>query len=141
MAFTPRPRPAPLGFYLTPMIDVVFQLLIFFVCANTWSHMESADELELPAPIRSAQDPTRDERPRVTINLRPDGTMIVSGKPVQAERLTALLQTASQQHGDRLEVLIRAHRQVPYAKTQEVIRACSRGGIREVRFAVLRERT
>ncbi|MGH7151082.1 MAG: biopolymer transporter ExbD, partial [Planctomycetota bacterium] len=41
---------------MTPMIDVTFQLLIFFVCANTWSHAESSEKLALPAQIESARE-------------------------------------------------------------------------------------
>lgn len=142
MAFIPSRSSDPLGLNLTPLIDVVFQLLIFFVCVSTWSYVQIADQegMDLPAPIQSAHSPTAEERPRLIINLRADGTILIAGKVLPPERLAPLMQTATQQHGDRLEVLVRAHRQAPYAKTQEVFRACTEGGIREVRFAVLRER-
>ncbi len=139
MAFIPRPRRGPIGFNLTPMIDVTFQLLIFFVCATTWSHVEAAEKLNLPAPITSGQDETGAERPRLTINLRADGTMVVMGKAESRERLVELLKAEHRKHGDRLEVLIRADAKVPYARTREVFDACSQAGIRRVRFAVLRE--
>jgi biopolymer transport protein ExbD len=141
MAFIPPPRRAPFAFNLTPMIDVTFQLLIFFVCANTWSHTEAAEELPLPAPIASGRDPARSERPRVTVTLRADGTLAVAGRDLAGpERLEELLRAEYRRHGDRLEVVLRAHTDVPYARTQEVFRACRNAGLRQVRFAVLRER-
>jgi biopolymer transport protein ExbD len=145
MAFIPRAKTTPVGFNLTPMIDVTFQLLIFFVCANTWSHVESAEELPLPAPIASARVSGEADQPRVTINLRASGEALVMGKVLMSQdegcdRLTRLLQTEHRRHAANLEVLIRADRQVPYARTQEVFRACSAAGVRQVRFAVLREK-
>ncbi len=140
MAFIPPRRREPLGFNLTPMIDVTFQLLIFFVCANTWSHVESAEQLALPAPIRSAQDAAQVERPRLTINLRPSGELLVMGRVESRERLAVLVQAESRRHGDRLEVVLRAHRDVPFARTQEVFKVLAQAGVRKVRFAVLRDK-
>jgi biopolymer transport protein ExbD len=139
MTFIPRPRRNPIGFNLTPMIDVTFQLLIFFVCANTWSHVDAAEELELPQPIRSSRDLAVVQRPRVTINLRPDGTLVVSGKTITPDSLAEQLRREHARHGEQLEVVLRAHRRAPYALTQEVLHACTAAGIREVRFAVLKE--
>ncbi len=141
MAFIPRRRTEPIGFNLTPMIDVTFQLLIFFVCANTWGHAESAEPLSLPAPIRSAQDRGEDERPRLTINLRPTGELLVMGRVETRERLTSLVQIEARRHGARLEVVLRAHRDVPYARTQEVFKVLAQAGVRKVRFAVLRDKS
>jgi biopolymer transport protein ExbD len=138
MAFIPRPRHEPIGFNLTPMIDVTFQLLIFFVCANTWSHVETAEEMPLPAPIRSAVEPDPVERPRLTINLRLDGRLLVMGKEESWQRLGEFLRKDVLKHGDKLEVIFRAHRDVPYGRTQEVLRVLGEAGVKKVRFAVLR---
>jgi biopolymer transport protein ExbD len=145
MAFIPRPKAAPGGFHLTPMIDVTFQLLIFFVCANTWGHVQSAERLSLPAPIRSGRESAEDGKPRVTINVRAAGEVLVMGRVVMGknesrERLSFLLKGEQQKNANRLEVLIRVDRDVPYARTQEVFQACAAAGISRVRFAVLREK-
>jgi biopolymer transport protein ExbD len=137
MPHVPKPRGAHL-LNLTPMIDVTFQLLIFFVCANTWSHVESAERLPLPSPIETAGEPGQEERSRLTINLRRDGIALVSGQAVSHERLSELLQRELRKHGERLEVVLRAHREVPYGDTQAVLRACSTAGVRQVHFAVLK---
>jgi len=137
MPHVPRPR-GPHLLNLTPMIDVTFQLLIFFVCANTWSHVESAERLPLPSPIESARAPGQEDRTRLTINLRRDGKVLVSGQEVSHERLSELLQRELRKHGERLEVVLRAHREVPYGDTQAVLGACTTAGARQVRFAVLR---
>jgi biopolymer transport protein ExbD len=122
------------------MIDVTFQLLIFFVCANTWSHLEANVELELAAPIRSAREPEPKERPRLTINLREDGQLIVQGRATTPEQLGDLLRREHRRRGEALEVYLRAHRKTPYVHTREVLNACTRAGIRQVHVAVLKEK-
>ncbi len=42
-----RARPAPLDLPMTPMIDVVFQLIIFFLCTTSFQPLE----LRLPSPL------------------------------------------------------------------------------------------
>jgi biopolymer transport protein ExbD len=141
MAFIPPPRPAAVGFNLTPMIDVTVQLLIFFVCANTWSHAELSERLNLPAPIPSGRGAAEEDRPRFVINLRASGEIVVAGRQQSPERLAQLLREEVRRHGTRLDVLIRADKQVPYALTRAAIRACNQAGVSKVRFAVLREAT
>jgi biopolymer transport protein ExbD len=140
MTFKPKRTLEPIGFNLTPMIDVTFQLLIFFVCANTWGHVEMAEKLDLPAPIRSARDPAQVERPRLTVNLRPNGELLIMGRVEPRERLAELARAETRRHGERLEVILRAHRDVPYARTQEVFKVLAEAGVRKVRFAVLRDK-
>jgi biopolymer transport protein ExbD len=140
MAFTPRRREASFGTPLTPLIDVTFLLLIFFVCANAWSHADTSELLELPSPIRSGLTHGEEERPRLTINLRRDGTIVVAGRTMRPDVLGQVLASEHRKHGDRLEIVIRAHQEAPYARTQELLNLCSEAGVKEVRFAVLREK-
>jgi len=61
------------GFNMTPMIDVVFLLIIFFLVSSHLSRQESQLELELPTAA-SGQDDTDQETPRLTINVKSDGS-------------------------------------------------------------------
>jgi len=140
MAFTPKRSSTLHGVPMTPLIDVTFLLLIFFVCANAWSHADTSELLELPSPIQSGQVHGEEERPRLTINLRRDGTLIVAGRTMRPDALGLALAREHHRHGDRLEVVIRAHQEVPYGRAQELLNLCSEAGVREARFAVLRER-
>jgi biopolymer transport protein ExbD len=140
MAFVPRRRSPDAGLNLTPMIDVTFQLLIFFVCANTWSHVESSEPLSLPAPIASASEAKHSDRPRLTINLRADGSLLLGAQPITRERLGEVLKREVRLHGQLLEVILRAHKETPYEHTQQVFRTCSDAGVKSVRFAVLKTR-
>lgn len=54
---------------LTPLIDVVFLLIVFFVLVSQIVEAESV-ELELPIPVDPATEPPSDEN-RVVINVIP----------------------------------------------------------------------
>ena len=70
------------GMDMTPMIDVVFQLIIFFMTVSQQSHLV-ATELELPRMAGAI-----DQAPAtLTINITHDGRIIVSGEPIGLARL------------------------------------------------------
>src|SRR5438105_7011843 len=86
------------GFNMAPMIDVVFQLIIFFLLS---SHL-AKQEKQLPLPLPAAKSGTverPDARPRLTINVLADGTLLVANRPIKAADLTSLLRERAAAHG------------------------------------------
>jgi biopolymer transport protein ExbD len=59
--------PVPAEFDMTPMIDVTFQLIVFFLVANDLSKKETLD-VELPQAVNSVEDLAKEAR-RVILNL------------------------------------------------------------------------
>ena len=135
----PRYKPAKkYGFNMTPMIDVVFLLIIFFLVSSHLARQENQIEMELPV-AQSADDDVEQDTPRVTVNVKEDGTIWVGGRPVSPEALIQRLTAAQQQQGDDLEVRIRGSRVAPYAFFEPIMLACTESGIWNVTFAVYRE--
>jgi len=64
---------------MTPMIDVVFLLIIFFLVSSHLQRQETQQELDLPVAQASIEDEAK-PTPRVTINVLEDGSMVVSGQ-------------------------------------------------------------
>ena len=65
----PRYKPyQKLGFNMTPMIDVVFLLIIFFLVSSHLAKQETQIELALPTAV-SASDDDFEDKPRLTINI------------------------------------------------------------------------
>lgn len=126
------------GFNMTPMIDVVFQLIIFFLLSSHLSQNENNLPLPLPKADSGRQDEGDQDRPRVTINVLLDGTMLLAGTPVSLADLPARLQDRVKHFGPGMEVRIRADRSVPYRHVEPVMLACMQAGIREVGYAVYR---
>ncbi|HAN98911.1 MAG TPA: biopolymer transporter ExbD [Planctomycetaceae bacterium] len=126
-----------LGINLTPMIDVVFQLIIFFLVSSQMAQQEQ--HLPLPLPEADSGSALSDETlPRLTINLQEDGSLSIGGRDVTADRLEELLTEAVSVKGSDVEVRIRASRRTPYRHAQELMLACSRVGIWNVTYAVHR---
>src|SRR5687768_16361 len=128
---------AGVGFNMTPMIDVVFQLIIFFLLSSHLAKQENQLALPLPA-AESGQQPGPDERPRMTVNILADGTLLVAGRSITAEDLAERLQERKSVHGKDLEVRIRSDRGVAYAGVEPILQTCARAGIWNVSFAVYR---
>ena len=126
-----------LGFNMTPMIDVVFLLIIFFLVSSHLAKQEA--QLPLPLPVAgSGQDPLDEQSPRVTVNVRADGTLLLAGKPVAAGRLRQRLEAAMDRAGRDVEVRIRGDRSVAYRSVEPILLACARAGLWNVTFAVIR---
>ena len=71
---------------MTPMIDIVFLLLIFFMTVTQASRIKE-EQLELPQ-----QEGSRDkETSSLTINIRQDGQLVMLGRVLQLDRLLTLV--------------------------------------------------
>jgi len=66
------------GFDMSPMIDMVFLLLIFFMIASRFSVQQNI-ELEIPTAAKAAVPEERHER--FTVNVLRDGGICIYGNP------------------------------------------------------------
>lgn len=130
-------RRGGLGFNMTPMIDVVFQLIIFFLVS---SHL-AKQEVQMPLPLPTARSGNESEETaahRVTINVLVDGTLLLSGRHTPATELKQRLSDRLREAGPSLQVRIRGDRHVPYRFVEPILLACARAGIWDVSFSVFR---
>ncbi len=124
-----------IGFNMTPMIDIVFLLIIFFILSSHFARQETQLELALPEAA-SGQEALVDETRRVIVNVLPDGQLQLAGAAVDAAELQKKIQFESQQVGGDLEVRIRGDRLAPYRHVEPILVACARAGVWKVAFAV-----
>lgn len=78
------------GFSLTPLIDVVFQLLIFFMLTTSFMHSQMLT-VSTPAP---SQGQLPQDANVVEIWLMADGSTRVADKPVTPDKLTEAVKAA-----------------------------------------------
>ena len=78
------------GFSLTPLIDVVFQLLIFFMLTTSFMHSQMLT-VSTPAP---SQGQLPQDANVVEIWLMADGSTRVADKPVTPDNLTEAVKAA-----------------------------------------------
>ena len=69
---------------MTPMIDVVFLLIIFFLVSSHLAKQEVQRDLPLPG-ADSGVDPAADESPRVIINVESTGEWFVGTRSLGEE--------------------------------------------------------
>lgn len=125
-----------LSFNMTPMIDIVFLLIIFFILSSHFARQETQLELALPEAA-SGQEAAVDETRRLIVNVMPDGQLQLAGTAVDAAQLQQRIAYESQQSGGDLEVRIRSDRQAPYRQIEPILVACARAGVWKVTFAVM----
>lgn len=129
---------------LTSMLDVIFQLIIFFLLVSNMSSAE-LPKLDPPAPMQSqAQD--SGERSRVIINLIPAQNKAGGIKSVRVGqedilpgnfgRLTQMLQ-AEQAENPEIQVDLRADLSVNYKEVQPVMTAITSAGISRINLVAL----
>ena len=127
-----------IGFNMTPMIDVVFQLIVFFLLASHFAKQDVQLELDLPA-ARSGKTDEADDARFVVVNVLRDGEALLAGRVVTMEELQRVVQLKREEIGEGLEIRIRAHRDAPYKNLEPVMVACARAKTWNVKIAVLRE--
>jgi biopolymer transport protein ExbD len=130
-----RGRGSGLAFNLTPLIDVVFNLVIFFVITSHFTRNEAADPIELPTAVEVSNE---DEAPRrLIITILPGGALRVGGRDVAQDEIDLLIEDAAAEDADGFEVQVRADAGAPYARVEPILLTCARNGIRQVGFKVI----
>ena len=114
---------------MAPMIDMVFQLLIFFMCAATLSKVDFTPEVALP--IAAKAQVSDDLRDRGTINILPDGRFMISGEYVTERQMLDIMKRRRADN-PALKLYLRANHAVPFARVKKVLRACAEAGITDI---------
>jgi len=118
----------------TPMVDIVFNLLIFFMVSTQFVDDERKVDLSLPDVSSGTAGLSEVPRSR-TINVFKDGTITLDSQPVNVTELRGLLATAHRQY-EGLQVTIRGDGAAPYQCVASVMTACRQAGISEMGIAV-----
>lgn len=122
---------------MTPMIDIVFQLLIFFLVTAQMAQVTRSD---LDLPKEKGEESKEVEQAGLTINVLADGSVEVNGSVVSLEALDGFVDEAIERAGgvDRLKPLIRADRSADTAQLNAVFNRLSGRGLTAIRLATER---
>lgn len=113
---------------LTPIIDMVFLLLIFFLVATTFHQTER--EMQIALPSASSAGPISTSLRELIINIDEEGQVIVSGHTVSHDDLRAILAESVAQNPEQ-KVTLRGDRNTAYANIVIVLDICKANGIQE----------
>lgn len=110
---------------MTPLIDVVFLLLTFFVLAIVM--MVRADVLDVSLPSIAAGTQA-DNSPTVTISLDADGNVFVNGEPTTDDELVATVLSAQEAKPDS-QLLVAVDERGRSGRVIEVFDKLAQGGL------------
>jgi biopolymer transport protein ExbD len=113
---------------LTPVIDMVFLLLIFFLVATTFHQTER--EMQIALPETAAAGPISLSLRELVVNVTSDGSVIVGGQTIGLEDLRTIVSEAVSANPDQ-KVTVRGDRAASYASIAGVLDVCKGAGIAE----------
>ena len=121
---------------LTPLIDVVFLLLIFFMVSTTFEH-QSRIQIELPEATAS---PEEIEEESIEIVIDAQGRYFIGEEQVVNTELKTLKSALSKVVGDRgsVPVTIRADASTPHQAVITALDATSQLGLTQISLATSR---
>ena len=123
---------------MTPIIDVVFQLLIFFLVATRFDQEER--ELDTILPQAAAASPLTAPPRELIVNVSHDGGYIINRREMSEAELRRLLRQVSVDNPTGQSVLIRGDEQAAWKHVARVMSLCNEAKISNYRVAVLQER-
>lgn len=112
---------------LTPMIDMVFLLLIFFLVATRFSEQQSALDMELPTASEAL--PLSVQPQEIFINIDREGKFFIDGQYRLEEEVEHSLRQAVANNPLSQTVVIRADRAAAWQAVATAINLCKRVGI------------
>ena len=111
-----------------PMIDVLFNLVVFFLLATTIKQAER--EMQIALPRATTGGPISAMLREIVVNVDADGHMIVGGRAIAAEELRTIVTQAAAVNPEQ-KVTVRGDRTTAYANVVAVLDICKGGGIQE----------
>jgi biopolymer transport protein ExbD len=127
---------------LTPMIDVVFLLLVYFMVTTTIVQEESDIGITLPSDTPPAKNPENMPSEHI-IDILGDGQVLLNGAPLdspesrempQLTRTLTRLGMADKRMGIETIITIQADDDSLHQKSIDVLNACAAAGLKIVSF-------
>jgi biopolymer transport protein ExbD len=124
-------------FNLVPLMDMAFNLLIFFMAATSFTQIEKDLRVQLPRVATTQSSAALPPKPLI-INIKQDGSTTVAGKPYTPDELANYIQSQLKPEPKRA-VLIRADERGLMKYFAQVALLCRRAGASELRIGMLQE--
>ena len=123
-------------FNLVPLMDMAFNLLIFFMAATSFTQLEKEMGVQLPrtAPFQAMSAPPK----QLVINIRQDGTTVIAGKAYGPDELATFVKSELKPDPSRA-VLIRADERSIMKYFAGVATLCRRAGVSELKIGLLQQ--
>lgn len=113
---------------MTPVIDMMFILVIFFALNSVYREEERDIQVNLPANVQGA---SLSSAPKViVVNVRKNGSYVVANQEVTLDEIGEKVTSALKEDPDQ-KVLIRADDQALHGYVAQAVAACRFAGVKE----------
>ncbi len=131
-----RSHGTPVSFQITPMIDMTFLLLVFFMITSTLTEQKVKRDIDLPEA--SAAVLPEDDSKRDVINIDAKGEYYIGESRADKEDVMAYLK---KRYGKNTPYMIylRADKYTPAKQTSEFMQMATDAGVDRVVFGVLND--
>ena len=124
---------------MTPMIDVVFQLIIFFVVT-----LKMTDDTNKDIKLEEGKDGetlTQDNMPPTTLEIEVDkfGKISIHNAKLSPSDLAGILRNRVNKYGNEFPVLIRADKRTQHKDVKRVMDVCTASGVWKLSFVAIQE--
>ena len=119
---------------MTPMVDVVLCLLVFFMAATKLYDWEE-EQFNVRVPQVSQAAPLTSKPQDLSVTVVAPGTVEMSGVEYDLAGLTTVLKGAKARYAEQ-GVLVRGDAKKSYQDVADVLAACEAAGIQNVRLPV-----
>ena len=127
-----RQRTEDASVNLTPMIDVVFLLVIFFMVGSHFGEAQGRIDVNVPG-VGDLRAMTRQPDERM-VEVSGDGRVTLDNRPVSLDELSRQLRAMHQQYPD-VRVAIRGEADASFQRVAEVLQVIRGTGIQQMGIA------
>jgi biopolymer transport protein ExbD len=117
---------------VVPLVDTVFNLLIFFLVATKVAEAEK--ELHVALPYATQAQALTVRPAEMIINIDQKGHYFIGSQPATLHELNVALRNASAASGGRTPVTLRFDKRCPSGFLMEAVDCCERNKIRQYHF-------
>ena len=136
MRIPARPR-TRLAFNITPLIDIVFNIMIFFLVTAHFVRSQEVDPVDLPVASQTEEEDTVPQR--IVLTILDEESLRMSGRDIDRDTVEFLIADAAAEGPDNVEVQIRCDKSVPYRMVEPILFDCAAHGIQRVGFKVIEQ--
>ncbi len=123
---------------MTPMIDVVFQMIIFFVLTVEMERDSLDERIKMAMAPHGPLVEQRDPR-TVTIDVNNRGGLSISRVPLSSQQLYAVMRNTVGIYGQQLPVVIRGDVDTTHQHIKNAMDICTRAGLYRISFAAIKQ--
>lgn len=113
---------------ITPLVDMMFTLVLFFLVSTTFTQEERDLEVNLPNAVEGQS--LSDATPVITINVRQDGTYFLLDHTMDITQLRQAVAGAVSTKPDQ-KVLVRGDKLALHGHVAAAVLACKQSGVHQ----------